>query len=247
VAERPTLTTTAGAPVPEQPELHHRRSAWAIVHAHRHIQARSGESAIMLISRTSILSSRLRYGAVAQLFHWLTVVLVGTAYILSPGGREERVYSAAVDSARQTHETIGILVFVLVLLRILWRLFQPTPEPAPVAPWMKYSASAAHVALYALLVTIPLTAIAGAWLEAHPVTVFGIGNVGPMPPQAHDLGQSIAYIHTILGNVIIWLAGFHATAALFHHFVLRDDTLISMLPDWKGSSALGSPAGEIPE
>jgi cytochrome b561 len=136
----------------------------------------------MLISRTSILSSRLRYGAVAQLFHWLTVVLVGTAYILSPGGREERVYSAAVDSARQTHETIGILVFVLLLLRILWRLFEPTPEPAPVAPWMKYSASAAHVALYALLVTIPLTAIAGAWLEAHPVTIFGIGNVGPMLP-----------------------------------------------------------------
>lgn len=84
MAERPTLTTTAGAPVPEQPELHHRRSAWAIVHAHRHIQARSGESANMLISRTSILSSRLRYGAVAQLFHWLTVVLVGTAYTNGP-------------------------------------------------------------------------------------------------------------------------------------------------------------------
>jgi cytochrome b561 len=90
----------------------------------------------------------------------------------------------------------------LILIRLL--------EPAPVAPWMKYSASAAHVALYSLLVTIPLTAIAGAWLEAHPVTIFGIGNVGPMLPQVHDLGQSIAYIHTILGNVIIWLAGFHA-------------------------------------
>jgi cytochrome b561 len=193
-----------------------------------------------------MLSSRLRYGAVAQLFHWLTLVLVGTAYILSPGGGEERVYSTAVDSARQTHETIGILVFVLVLLRILWRLFEPTPEPAPMAPWMKYSASAAHVALYALLVTIPLSAIAGAWLEAHPVTIFGIGNVGPMLPQVHDLGHSIAYIHTILGNVIS-AGGFHAAAALLHHFVLRDDTLISMLPDWKGSSALGSPAGEIPQ
>jgi cytochrome b561 len=184
-------------------------------------------------AKMSMRSSRLRYGVMAQLFHWLTVVLVGTAYIVSPGGREERIYSAASDSARQTHETIGILVLALVLLRILWRLFERAPEPAPMAPWMRYSASATHLALYALLLAIPLTAIAGAGLEAHPITIFGIGNVGPVLPQNHDLGQSIAYIHTILGNVIIWLAGVHAAAALFHHFVLRDNTLRSMLPDWK--------------
>jgi cytochrome b561 len=199
------------------------------------------------ISKPSILSSRLRYGAVAQLFHWLTVVLVGTAFIVSPGGSEERIYSAAFDTARQTHETFGILVFALVLLRISWRLFEPTPDQAPMAPWMRHSASAAHLALYALLLAIPLTAIAGAWLEAHPLTIFGVGNVGPMLPQAHDLGQSIAYIHTILGDLIIWLAGFHAAAALFHHFILRDNILTSMLPDWKRPSALEPSAGKIPQ
>jgi cytochrome b561 len=201
--------------------------------------------ASMSVSKTSILSSRFRYGAVSQLFHWLTVVLVGTAYIVSPGGSEERVYSAAFASARETHETIGLLVFVLVLLRILWRLFEPTPESPPMAAWMRYSASAMHLGLYALLLAIPLTAIAGAWLEAHPLTIFGIGDVGPMLPQAHDLGQSIAYIHTLLGNVIVWLAGLHAAAALFHHFILRDNILTSMLPGWKGLPASVPPAGEI--
>jgi cytochrome b561 len=76
----------------------------------------------------SARSLRLRYGPVAQVFHWLTVVLVGTAYLVSPGGREEPVYSAAADFARQTHETIGILVFARVLVRILWRLVEPAPE-----------------------------------------------------------------------------------------------------------------------
>ena len=199
----------------------------------------------MPVSKISMLSSPLRYGVVTQLVHWLTVVLVGTAYILSPGGSEQRIYSAAVDSARQTHETIGILVFALVLLRILWRLFEPTPEPPPMAPWMKYSASAAHFALYALLLAIPLTAIAGAWLEAHPVTIFGIGNVGPVLPPAHDLGQSLAYVHTILGNVIIWLAGFHGAAALFHHYVMRDHTLTAMLPDWVRLPALGQSTSDV--
>src|SRR5471030_495750 len=177
----------------------------------------------MSVLKIPMRSSPSRYGAVTQLFHWLTVIMVGTAYIVSPGGREERIYSAALDSARQTHETFGMLVFALVLLRIVWRLLEPTPEPPPMAPWMRYSASAAHLGLYALLLAIPLTAIAGAWLEAHPLTLFGIGDVGPLLPQAHDLGQSIADIHTILGNIIIWLAGLHAAAALFHHFILRDN------------------------
>jgi cytochrome b561 len=202
------------------------------------------EPAHMSISKISMRSSRLRYGAVAQLFHWLTVALVGTAYFVSPGGREDRIYSAAFDVARQTHETIGILVFGLVLLRIVWRLLEPTPEPPPMAPWMRYSATAAHLGLYALLLAIPLTAIAGAWLEAHPLTIFGIGNIGPLLPQAHDLGQSIAGIHTILGNVIIWLAGLHAAAALFHHFILRDSILTSMLPHWKQPAPVPR-AGEI--
>jgi cytochrome b561 len=201
----------------------------------------------MSIAKMSMLSSRFRYGAVAQVFHWLTVILIGTAYIVSPGGREERVYSAAVDSTRQTHETVGIVVFALVLLRILWRLLDPVPEPAPMAPWMKHSARAAHVALYALLLALPLTAIAGAWLEAHPLTILGIGDVAPMLPPAHALGQSIVDIHTTLGNVIIWLAGLHGAAALFHHFVLRDNTLKSMLPDWKRSRVVGPTAGEIPQ
>jgi cytochrome b561 len=177
-----------------------------------------------------MLSSRLRYGPVAQLLHWLTVVLVATAYLVSPGGREDRVYSAAFDFSRQLHETIGIVLFALVLLRILWRLWEPTPQMPPMAPWMKYSAGAAHLGLYGLLLAIPLTAIAGAWLEGHPLTLFGIGAIAPILAPAHDLGQTIAYVHTILGNVIIWLAGVHAAAALFHHYVLHDNVLKSMLP-----------------
>jgi cytochrome b561 len=174
-----------------------------------------------------------RYSGVAQLFHWATVLLVGTAYILSPGGQETRIYSAALDGPREWHESMGMLLFALVLLRLVWRLFNGAPEPVPMAAWMRASARAAHWALYALLLAIPLTAIAGAWLEAHPLTLLGIGNIPPLLAPSHDLGASIANIHTILGNVILWLAGFHAAAALFHHYVLRDDTLRSMLPSWK--------------
>ena len=181
----------------------------------------------------SSTNSSRHHGSATQLLHWATVLLVGIAYVLSPGGPESRVYSTASDGLRDWHESVGLLVFALVLLRLMWRLLRVEPEPVPMAAWMRASATAAHWALYALLLAIPLTAIAGAWLEAHPLTILGIGDVPPLLAPAHDLGALVADIHTILGNVIMWLAGFHAAAALFHHYVLRDDTLRSMLPTWK--------------
>ena len=78
-----------------------------------------------------LLSTRFRYGAVAQVLHWLTAVLVIAAYFLGPGGSEQRVYSSAADFTRQTHETLGIAVFALVFLRLLWRSMDSAPEDPP--------------------------------------------------------------------------------------------------------------------
>ena len=178
------------------------------------------------------LSSPLRYGAVAQGFHWLTAILVVAAYIIGPGGSEQRVYSSAVGFSRQVHETVGISVFAIVLLRVLWRSIDRVPEDPPMAPWMKYSSRLVHLVLYGLLIATPITAIVGAWLEGHPLTLLAFGNIGPMLSQSHPIGQFVASIHPILGDAILWVAGLHAAAALHHHFFLRDHVLVSMLP-WR--------------
>jgi hypothetical protein len=72
--------------------------------------------------------------------------------------------------------------------------------------------------------------IAGAWLEGHPLTLLGGVEVAPRIGELHDLGATIATIHTWLSDAILWLAGVHAIAALCHHFVLKDRVLLSMLP-----------------
>jgi cytochrome b561 len=112
------------------------------------------------------------------------------------------VYSIASDFTRHIHETTGILIFVIVLARIFWRTIDAAPEAPPMEPWMKYFAKLAHLALYALLITLPLTAIVGAWLEGHPLTLLDAEDVGPLLPQLSDIGQAVSYVHTILGNVI---------------------------------------------
>jgi cytochrome b561 len=185
-----------------------------------------------------LLSTRFRYGAVAQVFHWLTAILVVAAYFMGPGGSEQHVYSSAMDFTRQTHETLGVTVFALALVRFLWRLMDTAPEDPPMKPWMRYSAKLVHVVLYGLLIATPVSAIVGARLEGHPLTLLGFGNIGPMLSPAHDVGLSLASLHTTLGDIILWVAGLHAVAALFHHFFLRDSVLLSMLPGRRTSSSI---------
>ena len=96
--------------------------------------------------------------------------------------------------------------------------------------WMELGARFGHWATYALLVIVPVTAILGAWFEDHPLTVLALGNIQPWLPQSRQLGLALANIHGWVGNVLIWLAGLHAAAALYHHFWRRDTVLLSMLP-----------------
>ncbi len=176
------------------------------------------------------ISTHLRYGAVAQAFHWASAVLVVAAFVYGPGGSEQRVYSAAKDVDRQLHETLGLAVLALALLRMAWRAFDAAPADPPVPAWMKLSSKIVRATIYALLLIVPLTAILGAWLEGHPLTLLGNVRLNPAFGEAHSVGSAIASLHTWLGDTILWVAGLHAAAALYHHFVLRDRVLRSMLP-----------------
>ena len=183
--------------------------------------------------KTAKLSkARARYGPTAQAFHWATAILVVLAYTYGPGGSEQRVYSIAGNFDRQLHETLGVCVFALAVMRVLLRLVERQPDHPDVPRWMDIAAKVAQWALYVLLFALPATAIAGAWLEGHPVTLLAGIEVPPLVGLSHDAGAKIATIHTWLGDAILWLAGFHALAALYHHVILKDGVLASMLPRW---------------
>jgi cytochrome b561 len=177
-----------------------------------------------------LFNTATRYGTVSQAFHWVTAVLVGAAWFLGEGGPESRVYSADRAGGLAWHETLGMLVFAVVLGRVIWRLIDRPPAAPSSAVWMAWSAKAVHWLLYGLLIAIPATAILGAFFEGHPVTFVGIGGIGPLLPLSQDLGRSITDLHTTLGSFIVWVAGLHAAAALYHHFIMKDRALVAMLP-----------------
>lgn len=177
-------------------------------------------------------SLQSRYGSTSQIFHWVTAILVLAAFVLGPGGQEQSVYSAARDFERQLHQTVGMLVFELTFLRFSWKLIDSPPVSEPMSNWMEKTSKLVQGALYFLLFAVPATAIAGAWLEGHPVSLLAGLQIAPPIGVSHSLGATIANIHTLLADAIIWIAAAHAFAAIYHHFILKDGVLLSMLARW---------------
>jgi cytochrome b561 len=181
----------------------------------------------------TLFGTDVRFGGVAQVFHWLTAILVLAAFVVSEGGPPSRIYGESNAAALQLHESLGIAVLVVVVLRLLWRIFDRIPADPPMAAWMQASSKAIHWLLYLLLLAVPVTAILGAWLGGHAITVYGVGSIGPFLGQS-DTGEWLAEVHGLLGDTIMWVAGLHAAAALYHHFVQRDRVLKAMLPGGRG-------------
>jgi cytochrome b561 len=180
--------------------------------------------------------SSTHYDLVSRAFHWVTAVAVTAAFILGPGGFG-RLMRNGVDPATRSdivwHESLGLLVFGLTVLRLLWVALRPAAPKFSMAPWMHLASKAAHLALWTLMLALPVTAILALGSEGHPLTLLGGVRVDQMPVVANSPIADLADwgdVHGLLGDAIMWLAGLHAAAAIFHHVILRDGVLAAMLP-----------------
>ena len=177
-----------------------------------------------------------RYDVPSRAFHWLTAIIVTIAFILGPGGFG-RLMRQGIDPASRSdivwHETLGLAVLVLTLLRLLWVAWRPAAPQIAMARWMHTTAKLVHAALWVLLLALPVTALLALGSESHPLTLLGGVRIDQMPLIANSPIAKLAdwgEVHQFLGDAIMWLAGLHAAAAIYHHVVVKDGVLLSMLP-----------------
>lgn len=168
------------------------------------------------------------YSLVARCFHWLTAILVLAAFLLSAGGPEALVFGPDNKGLLTLHESLGLAVFALTALRLGYRRWAPPPAPAAMPEWMHRAAALTHFLLYFLLALLPLAAIFGSWMEGHALS-FYFGDIASPWAASPALGASALAAHKLAGDAIMWLAGLHSAAALYHHFILKDGVLRSML------------------
>lgn len=171
------------------------------------------------------------YNALSIALHWLMLVLIIAAYStielreLFSKGSDPR------DALKSFHFMLGMSVFFLVWLRLVFR-FMGGAAPA-ITPELKKNQQRAaelmHIALYILMIAMPILG----WLllssVGKPVPFFGL-EIPTIIGESQTLKPIFKELHEILGTAGYFLIGLHAAAGLYHHYVQHDDTMLRMLP-----------------
>lgn len=179
---------------------------------------------------------RDRYHPLSIGAHWLTVLLLVAVYALIELHGAFPKGSQARELTKAWHEMLGLAVFAVVFARLALRAAYPAPaiQPAPPA-WQERAAQAMHLALYVFLVGMPLLGWLVVSAKGKPVAFFGL-ELPPLMAPDRSLARSLEDIHELIGTAGYFLIGGHAAAALWHHCVLRDNTLAHMLPRAAGAT-----------
>lgn len=181
----------------------------------------------------TILNNKDRFGSLSIIMHWAMLLLIVLVYSTIELRELFEKGSDPRDQLKNVHFMLGMSVFFLVWIRLALRLIAPTPDISPEpANYQKKAASFMHIALYALMIMMPLLG----WLllssVGKPVPFFGF-ELPTLIDKSEELKPLIKDSHETLGSVGYFLIAFHAAAALFHHHMLKDNTLTRMLPGKK--------------
>lgn len=178
-----------------------------------------------------LANSTLRYGAIPQFVHWLTVIFVAVGWLIGQFG-DVLPKGAARHSGLVVHMTLGQCVIVLLVVRLIWRFVNPPPPPeeTPLGRLLDRAAKVSHFTLYALLLTVPFLGIIVQLKRGDVLPVFGFWNVQSPWPVDRATARSILSVHGTLADALLILAGIHAAVALVHQWIWRDRTLLRMLP-----------------
>jgi len=166
-----------------------------------------------------------RFSALQIAFHWLTAALILLIVALPYGS--EAFFEALLGGKGNVftlHKSLGVLVLLLTVLRLcMRRRAQPLEAKAPLE---RFLVKAGHGLLYLLLLAMPLS---GLLFGSRPFSLFWLVEVGPLPLSA-DLRGMAKDVHILAQYLLFAMILGHAGAALWHHYVRRDDTLKGMLP-----------------
>ncbi|MDB5986836.1 MAG: cytochrome [Nevskia sp.] len=176
------------------------------------------------------IEPRAEYDRLAKVFHWLTFGLVivqfAIAWIMPAVGNESQP-----NGLLSWHFSLGILIFMVLVLRSLWRLTYDPPSPSPSVPrWMQKIPQAVHLLLYAVLLVLPLIGWIDAASRGWSVSLFG---VLPTPQIFFGRSSTTALwgdIHIALAILLLILISLHIAGVIYHQLVTKECILFRMLP-----------------
>jgi cytochrome b561 len=168
------------------------------------------------------------YSPLARALHWVTALLLLLLFGLGlsmtrwvPDEQKIRVYS--------WHEWVGVTVFALTAIRLMWRLTHRAP-PIDLPVWEKAVAGAVYVAMYLVLIAQPIVGWLMSTAFGFPVVYLGLLPLPGPVPEDRALAEQLQGVHQTLAIGLFLLFALHLAGVLYHHLIRRDAVLSRMLP-----------------
>tara|TARA_R110000744_G_scaffold84302_6_gene164997 strand:+ start:834 stop:1391 length:558 start_codon:yes stop_codon:yes gene_type:complete len=168
------------------------------------------------------------YGWLSIVFHWTSAVIIIGMFSVGWWMVDLDYYSPWYTDAPHYHKSVGLLLIALTLVRLLWKLSQPSPQ-AQGKKWEKKSAKITHVFLYLLIFSLFVSGYLISTADDRGIDVFNWFSLGSLGRFFADQEDFSGMVHEYVAYVLIALASFHGLAALKHHFIDNDNTLVRML------------------
>lgn len=171
-----------------------------------------------------------KYPSMLIALHWLMLLLIVAAYAtMEFRGFFERG-SAARELMKASHYVVGLTILALALARIVAYVMARNPPIVPAPPaWQMGAARTVHLALYGLMIALPILGWLSLSAEGTAISYLGL-EVPTLIAPDKVLAENLEEVHETIASLGYGLIGLHAAAALYHHYVVRDNTLARMLP-----------------
>lgn len=170
-----------------------------------------------------------RFGWLSRLLHWS--MAAGILFMLGLGtyikGMEVSLSSLWLFAL---HKSIGITLLGLLVVRVLWHRISGPPAPIAqgVPGWQLRIARLVHLSLYALMLLVPVSGWVASGATGLPVVAWGI-TLPSLAPVSEPLEKTMFAVHGALTKLLLLVVALHVAAALQHHFIKRDATLVRMI------------------
>lgn len=168
------------------------------------------------------------FGLVSRLFHWVVAVMVVGMFLggLFAGVLPRGDFKSLVVGL---HKATGVALLLLMTLRLGWRFANPRPRDLGPNAFENQLGRLMHIFLYILVFLQPLFGILMSQFFGSPVSVFGLFTLPDLLPKNPAVGSVFSQMHSITALLLAISVAIHAAAALKHHFIDRDRTLIRMI------------------
>lgn len=175
-------------------------------------------------------NNQQNYGLIAIILHWLIAVVTFGLFGLGLWMTDLGYYDTWYQKAPELHEGVGVLLFIFLLVRIMWRWVNVAPEPpCNHKQWEKTGAHLAHSLLNLLLLVIAISGYLIVTAKGEALTVFTLFSIPASLSEMTNQADLTGDIHLFVAWILVLMAGAHALAALKHHFIDKDKTLKRML------------------